>query len=135
MCIRDRNTIKTLRGEKSVKEWESFISGIKPLSQIINEIPLLSFSPESINFLDLINLTSKFLPNINQIPKINKGFGNLVNNHLEDPFLRNWVDLLSFLISGMSMHDTNTAAMLLYLTNGLNQIHTLNTLKEVVNLS
>ena len=106
-----KQTIKTLRGEKSVKEWESFISGIKPLSQIINEIPLLSFSPESINFLDLINLTSKFLPNINQIPKINKGFGNLVNNHLEDPFLRNWVDLLSFLISGMSMHDTNTAAM------------------------
>ena len=43
-----KQTIKTLRGEKSVKEWESFISGIKPLSQIINEIPLLSFSPESI---------------------------------------------------------------------------------------
>ncbi len=106
-----KQIIKTLRGDKSVKEWESFISGIKPLSQIINEIPLLSFSPESINFLDLINLTSKFLPNIKQIPKINKGFGNLVNNYLEDPFLRNWVDLLSFLISGMSMHDTNTAAM------------------------
>jgi len=106
-----KQTIKTLRGEKSVKEWESFISGIKPLSQIINEIPLLSFSPESINFLDLINLTSKFLPNIKQIPKINKGFGSLVNPHLEDPFLRNWVNLLSFLISGMSMNDTNTAAM------------------------
>ncbi len=106
-----KQTIKTLRGENSVREWESFISGIKPLSQIINEIPLLSFSPESINLLDLINLTSKFLPNIKQIPKINKGFGNLVNNHLKDPFLRNWVDLLSFLISGMSMHDTNTAAM------------------------
>ena len=106
-----KQTIKALRGEKSVKEWESFISEIKPLSQIINEIPLLSFSPESINFLDLINLTSKFLPNIKQIPKINKGFGNIVDNHLEDTFLRNWVDLLSFLISGMSMYDTNTAAM------------------------
>ena len=38
-----KQTIKTLRGEKSVKEWESFISGIKPLSEIISEIPLLSF--------------------------------------------------------------------------------------------
>ena len=55
-----KKTIQTLRGEKSVEEWESFISGIKPLSQIINEIPLLSFSPESRNFLDLIKLTSKF---------------------------------------------------------------------------
>ena len=36
-----KQTIKTLRGEKSVIEWESFISRIKPLSQIINEIPLL----------------------------------------------------------------------------------------------
>ena len=106
-----KQIVKNLRGEQSVKEWESFISEIQPLSQIINEIPLLSFSPESTNFLDLLNLTSKILPNIKQIPKINKGFGNLVNKHLEDPFLRNWVDLLSFLISGMSMHDTNTAAM------------------------
>jgi len=106
-----KQTIKNLRGEKSVKEWERFISEIKPLSKIINEIPLLSFSPASINFKDIVNLTSKFLPNIKQIQKINKGFGNLADNHLDDPFLRNWVDLLSFLISGMSMHDTNTAAM------------------------
>ncbi len=106
-----KQKIKTLRGMKSVKEWESLISEIKPLSQIISEIPLLSFSPESINCLEIINLTSKFLPNLKQIEKINKGFGNLVDDHLEDPFLRNWVNLLSFLISGMPMHDTNTAAM------------------------
>jgi len=56
-----KQTIKTLRGEKSVKEWESFISGIKPLSLIINEIPLLSFSPESINFLDLVHLNLNHL--------------------------------------------------------------------------
>mgnify|MGYP001496855363 CR=1 FL=1 len=106
-----KKTIKLLRGEKSVKEWDSFISEIKPLSQIISEIPLLSFSRDSINFLEIINLASKFLLDIRQLPKINKGFGNLVDNHLKDPFLRNWVDLLSFLISGMPMHDTNTAAM------------------------
>ena len=106
-----KNQIKLMRGNKSVQEWESFISEIKPLSQIINKIPLLSFSPESINFSDVLNLTSKFLPNIKLLPRINKGFGDLVDCHLEDPFLRNWVDLLSFLISGMPMHDTNTAAM------------------------
>ena len=106
-----KQTIKLFRGEKSVKEWESFISAIKPLSKIISEIPLLSSSPESINFLEIINIASKFLIDIKQLPKINKGFGNIVDNHLEDPFLRNWVNLLSFLISGMSMHDTNTAAM------------------------
>ena len=38
-------------------------------------------------------------------------FGPLVDRHLHDPFLRNWVDLLCFLISGMPMGDTNAAAM------------------------
>ena len=38
-------------------------------------------------------------------------FGPLVDRHLQDPFLRHWVDLLCFLISGMPMGDTNAAAM------------------------
>ena len=103
--------IKLLRGDKSVKEWNSFVSAIKPLSQIVSEIPLLSSSPETINFLEIIKLASKFLPNIKLLPKLNGGFGNIVDDYLKDPFLRNWVNLLSFLISGMPMHDTNSAAM------------------------
>ena len=106
-----KQKIQFLRGDKSLEEWESFISAIKPLSKIISEIPLLSFSPQSINFLEGMKLATKFLPNIKLFSKINSGFGNLVDDHLEDPFLRNWVNLLSFLISGMPMHDTNTAAM------------------------
>ena len=51
-----KKQIKILRGEKTVAEWESFLSAIKPLSKIISEIPLLSLSPDSINFLDFINL-------------------------------------------------------------------------------
>ncbi len=106
-----KKRIRMLRGEKSLKEWDSFVSEIKPLSQIVSEIPLLSSSPETINFLEIIKLAPKFLLNLNSLPKLNGGFGNIVDNHLTDPFLRNWVDLLSFLISGMPMHDTNSAAM------------------------
>ena len=106
-----KKRIRMLRGEKSLKEWDSFVSEIKPLSQIVSEIPLLSSSPEIINFLEIIKLAPKFLLNLNSLPKLNGGFGNIVDNHLTDPFLRNWVDLLSFLISGMPMHDTNSAAM------------------------
>ena len=106
-----KKRINELRGSTSVQEWESFTSAIKPLSQIISEIPLLTSSPETINILEVMKLAIKFIPNIKLLPKINGGFGNIVDDHLKDPFLRNWVDLLSFLISGMPMHDTNTAAM------------------------
>ena len=106
-----KKRINELRGSASVQEWESFTSAIKPLSQIISRVPLLTSSPETINILEVMKLAIKFIPNIKLLPKINGGFGNIVDDHLKDPFLRNWVDLLSFLISGMPMHDTNTAAM------------------------
>ena len=92
-----KKRINLLRGKKSVEEWNSFISAIKPISQIVSEIPLLSSSPETINFFEIIKLASKFFPNINLLPKLNGCFGDIVDNHLKDPFLRNWVDLLSFL--------------------------------------
>ncbi len=106
-----KKRINLMRGNKSVKEWDSFLSAIKPLNQLVSEIPLLSSSPESINFSKIIKIAPKLFRNINLLPQLNGGFGDIVDNHLTDPFLRNWIDLLSFLISGMPMHDTNSAAM------------------------
>ena len=80
-----KKRINLLRGDKSVEEWNSFVSAIKPLSHIVSEIPLLSSSPETMNFLEKIKLASKFLPNINLLAKLNGGFGYIVDNHLKDP--------------------------------------------------
>ena len=106
-----RKKIKSLRGEESLKQWDDFIDSVKPISTIINKTSLLNSSPDNLNVFQILNLLRKFLPNIKSLKKITRGFGHIVDEHLEDPFLRNWVDLLSFLISGMAMHDTNTAAM------------------------
>ena len=106
-----RQKIISLRGETSLKQWDSFIDSVKPISDIINQIPLLTTSPDNLNIIEGLNLVRKFLPNIKSLKQISKGFGYVVDDYLDDPFLRNWVDLLSFLISGMPMHDTNTAAM------------------------
>ena len=106
-----KKRIHLLRGDKSLKEWDSFVSAIKPLNKLVSEMPLLSSSPESINFSKIIKIAPKLLRNINLLPQLNSGFGDIVDSHLTDTFLRNWIDLLSFLISGMPMHDTNSAAM------------------------
>ena len=74
-------------------------------------MPLLTSSPLNLNFLDTLKIASKLLPDLKQISKLRKGFGYIADRNLHDQFLRDWVDLLSFLISGMPMHDTNTAAM------------------------
>tara|TARA_Y100001968_G_C19448600_1_gene766917 strand:+ start:3213 stop:4748 length:1536 start_codon:yes stop_codon:yes gene_type:complete len=106
-----REKIKFLRSEQSLEQWDSFLNAVKPISKIINSTPLLSSSPDNLNIFEFLNITRKFFPNIKSLKQITRGFGHIVDEHLEDPFLRNWVDLLSFLISGMEMHDTNTAAM------------------------
>ena len=106
-----REKIKELRGLKSLEEWDNFVCAIKPISDITKELPLLSLSSLSSNPLEIIKLTPKFLGNLQYLPMLRKGFGEIAENHLNDTYLKNWVDLLSFLISGMSMYDTNTAAM------------------------
>jgi len=106
-----RKKIQELRGDKALNEWDSFIKAVRPLSRIIDKMPLLTTSPENLTVQEILKLSLKFLPEINHANYLRKGFGEIANKFLNDPFLNNWVDLLSFLISGMSMNDTNTAAM------------------------
>ncbi len=106
-----REKIKSIRGSTALKEWDEFLIGLKPLSKIINQIPLIESSPRDLDLFEIASLAFKLLPNIRDASKLTGGFGQIAEIYLKDPFLKNWVDLLSFLISGMSMHDTNTAAM------------------------
>ena len=106
-----RKKIKELRGEISLKEWEAFLAEVKPVSNLVKKMPLLTSSPLNLDFFDTLKIAGKLLPDLKQISKLRKGFGYIADKNLHDQFLRNWVDLLSFLISGMPMHDTNTAAM------------------------
>ena len=59
----------------------------------------------------LLKRGGRLLPHLAAMRHLSGSFGPLVDRHLSDPFLRHWVDLLSFLISGMPMGDTNAAAM------------------------
>ena len=106
-----RTKVKELRGDEALNQWDNFIKAVSPLSRIIDKMPLLTTSPDNLNIQEMLNLSIKFLPEIKHANNLRKGFGEIANKSLTDPFLKNWVDLLSFLISGMSMDDTNTAAM------------------------
>lgn len=46
-----------------------------------------------------------------QLAQLGGAFGPIARRHLSDPFLLHWVDLLCFLISGLSMDQTSAAAM------------------------
>ena len=59
-----RKKIKELRGDEALNEWDSFIKAIRPLSRIIDKMPLLTTSPDNLNLQEILRLSIKFLPEI-----------------------------------------------------------------------
>tara|TARA_B100000700_G_scaffold308997_1_gene387405 strand:- start:209 stop:1738 length:1530 start_codon:yes stop_codon:yes gene_type:complete len=103
--------INCISGEEAVKEWENFIQVIKPIGAAANAIPLLALSQNKDTFIQLLKRSKTLLRHIKSFKYLGGAFGTLVDDHLKDPFLKNWVELLCFLISGLSKDETNAAAM------------------------
>tara|TARA_B100000965_G_scaffold392177_1_gene401429 strand:+ start:1431 stop:2960 length:1530 start_codon:yes stop_codon:yes gene_type:complete len=108
-CFVDQ--LNSLRGKDAVKEWEDFIQVIKPIAEAANAIPLLALSQNKETVFQLLKRSKKVLKHLKSFKYLEGGFGNVVDNHLKDPFLKNWVELLCFLISGLTTEETNSAAM------------------------
>ena len=103
--------INSISGKNATKEWEQFIQVIKPIGAAANAIPLLSLNQNKETVFQLIKRSKGLLSNLKSFKYLGGAFGNLVDDNLKDPFLRNWVELLCFLISGLSKDETNAAAM------------------------
>ncbi|MGC6483858.1 MAG: phytoene desaturase family protein [Synechococcus sp.] len=103
--------VQELRGAEARKEWQRFCAVLKPVAAAADALPLLALPPSADAMAALLKRSGRLLPHLPALRHLSGAFGPLVDRHLRDPFLRHWVDLLCFLISGMPMADTNAAAM------------------------
>ena len=103
--------VNLISGKDAVKEWENFIQAIKPIGAAANAIPLLALHQNKETLIQLIKRSKTLFTHLKSFKYLGGAFGGLVDEHLKDPFLRNWVDLLCFLISGLTKDETNAAAM------------------------
>ena len=103
--------INSISGDDAIKEWETFLQVIKPIGAAANAIPLLALNQNKETIFQILKRSKKLLKHIKSFKYLKGTFGNLVDNNLDDKFLRNWVDLLCFLISGLTKDETNAAAM------------------------
>ncbi len=94
-----------------IKEWEAFLNAVKPIGEAANAIPLFAFNPNKADILELMKRSKNIIPHLSSIKYLGGAFESVVDEHIEDPFLRNWVNLLCFLISGLTRNETNAAAM------------------------
>jgi phytoene dehydrogenase-like protein len=103
--------LKRLRGDGAVAEWRKLQQVMEPLAKAAIAIP-----PAAIRFdFGALITVGQFAPSIlwnsPNIFKLTGSFGRIMDEVITDPFIRNWLDLLCFLLSGLPADGTSAAEM------------------------
>ena len=106
-----RELVRQLRGAAVAEEWSRFLTLLEPSCRAARSLPLLALRPGLGMATTLGSQGLSLLGQAGSLARLGGGFGALVRRHLRDPFLLHWVELLCFLISGLGMDQTSTAAM------------------------
>jgi len=104
--------VRDLRGSAAADQWTRFLRALAPACRAARALPLLALRPGA-GTLSVLG-TSRSLALLRHSPQLTRlggAFGPIARRHLRDPFLLHWVELLSFLISGLGMEHTSAAAM------------------------
>ena len=103
--------LRQLRGEKAVAEWRKLQQVMKPLGRAVVAIPPASFRFDRNALLTM----GRFLPHAiaqgSNLFKLTGAFSDIADTVITDPFIRNWLDLLCFLLSGLPSNGTSAAEM------------------------
>jgi phytoene dehydrogenase-like protein len=103
--------LRSWRGEAAVAEWQSLQQIMDPLKRASVAIPPLAVRWDWGAWLTL----GRFLPDIwqqgSRILQLSRPFSDLLSGVIQDPFIRNWLDLLCFMLSGLPAEGTIAAEM------------------------
>ncbi|MEM7554512.1 MAG: NAD(P)/FAD-dependent oxidoreductase [Cyanobacteria bacterium P01_A01_bin.84] len=100
-----------LRGDKAVAEWRKLQEVMQHLSQAAIALP-----PAGLRYdFGAVITMGRFIPALLQhglsISKITGAFSDVMDDFIQDPFIRNWLNLLCFLLSGLPASGTSAAEM------------------------
>ena len=103
--------LKRLRGDEAVAEWRSLQRVMQPLGNAVTAMP-----PAALRFdLGAAISVGRFAPSLVKhtanILKLTGPFSRIMDGVIKDPFIRNWLDLLCFLLSGLPADSTSAAEM------------------------
>jgi len=101
--------LQKLRGDRAVAEWKHLQEVMKPLASAAIALP-----PAAVRFdLGAILTVGGHLPNVTRyffdVLKLTGPYSNILEENVTDPFIRNWLDLLCFLLSGLPANATIAA--------------------------
>ncbi|MEM9769513.1 MAG: NAD(P)/FAD-dependent oxidoreductase, partial [Cyanobacteria bacterium P01_D01_bin.71] len=105
------DVLAKLRGPAAVEEWQRLQTLMQPYGAAATALP-----PAAVRFdwgcLQTVwPFVDKLWPQALRLLDLAGPFSNLMNRVVTDPFLRNWLDLLCFLLSGLPASGTSAAEM------------------------
>ncbi len=103
--------IKELRGEKAVREWRKLQAEIVPLGKAATSLPPTAVRADWGILRTLLPFVPSLVQQAGQTFQLMGAFDRLRDRVITDSFLRNWLDLLCYLLSGLPANGTSAAEM------------------------
>lgn len=99
------------RGAEAVAEWQQLQRVMDPLKAASVAIPPIAVRSD----WGILRTLAPFLPTVLQqtgtMLQLSRPFSQLLEGVIHDPFIRNWLDLLCFMLSGLPANGTLAAEM------------------------
>jgi phytoene dehydrogenase-like protein len=103
--------LQRVRGETAVAEWKRLQQIMAPLSKAAIALPPASLRYDFGALLTLGKFAPSMVQHASHVLKLTGSFSQVIDGVITDPFLLNWLNLLCFLLSGLSASETNAAEM------------------------
>ena len=103
--------LERLRGETAIQEWRRLQEIMSPLAKAAIALPPAALRYDFGALLTVGKFAPSMLQHAANVVKLTGSFAQVIDGVITDPFIRNWLELLCFLLSGLPARDTNAAEM------------------------
>jgi phytoene dehydrogenase-like protein len=101
--------LATFRGQAAVDEWRSLQAVMEPLGKAAIAVPPAALRHDLGACLTLAPFAPALLRQTTRLAQLTAPFSRILEGVVQDPFIRNWLDLLCFMLSGLPASGTITA--------------------------
>jgi phytoene dehydrogenase-like protein len=103
------DVLARLRGAEAVAEWRNLQQVMAPLKEAAVALPPAALRWDWKALLTVGRFAPSLLRHGPNVARLTGDFGRLIEGTVTDPFIRNWLNLLCFLLSGLPAQDTSAA--------------------------
>ena len=107
----EEGPLRRFGGADAVREFRALREACAPLCQGAAEIPTMALRGDQFRILPLLNHLSALQKVAPYADTLDGSFRDLMDEHVRDGWLRDWLDALAFSLSALPAADTGAAAM------------------------